>query len=118
MFNQSIHLDRRLRYILLNRFVGFVIACAFLSFLLVSAGSEGHLRKTFGTLSKQATKSAVSAAPALTGDGRPDFDAQLHDVTTPLIDAASLAPFPTLPPPDNEEYMAICMAGQYFEACY
>ena len=97
----------------MKRVVGFVCACVLLSLLWYNFGNGGQLRKTFGSLSKQAAESDVSAAPALAGDRRPGFDAQLHHVTTPAKNISSLTPFPTLPPPDNDEYVAICMAGQY-----
>ena len=114
----SAQLDRLWRSTLVKRVVGFVFACVLLSLLWFSFGSEGRLREKFDTLSKQAAESDVSAAPAPAGDRRPEFDAPLHDVTTPSKNISSLAPFPTLPPPDNEEYMAICMAGQYCRACF
>ena len=109
----SAHLDRLWRSTLLKRVVGFVCACVLLSLLWFNFGNEGQLHKTFGSLYKQAAESDVSAAPALAGDRRPGSDAQLHHVTTPPKNFSFLAPFPTLPPPDNEEYVAICMAGQY-----
>ena len=116
MAHPSARLDRFWRSTLLKRVVGFVFSCALLSLLWFSFGSVGQLRKTSDTLSKQAAESDVSAAPAQAGDRRPGFDAQLHHVTIPSKNISSLAPFPTLPPPDNEEYMAICMAGQYRRA--
>ena len=42
----------------------------------------------------------------------PVFDAQSLNFTTPSISISSLEPFPPLPPADDEEYMAICMAGE------
>ena len=44
-------------------------------------------------------------------DPKPDIDAQPHNVTTPSTSISS--PFPPLPPPDDEEYMSICMAGEH-----
>ena len=85
--------DRPARSQLLKRVVGVVIACALLSLIWFDA--------------------AARAASALTGDERLDVNAQLHNVTIPSRKNLSHAPFPTLPPPDNEEYMAICMAGNY-----
>lgn len=41
---------------------------------------------------------------------QPDVDAQSSNFTTPSTNISSPAPFPPLPPPDDEEYMAICMA--------
>ena len=111
MGHQSGHLVRQWRYILSKRVAGFVIACALLSLLWINAGSEGQLRKTFDSMSQQVAQSTASAASLLAGDKRPKLDVQLHNVTTPLVNGSSPAPFPTLPPPDNEEYMAICMAG-------
>ena len=113
----SADLDRLRRSTLLKRVVGFVFTCALLSLLYFKFGGKGELRKTFDTLSKQAAESDVSAAPALASGRPPAFDARLHHVTTPSNNISSLTPFPTLPPPDNEEYMAICMAGQYCRAC-
>ena len=118
MASPSAHLDRLWRSTLLKRVVGFVFACVVLSLLWFGLGSKGQLRNAFDTLSKQAAESDVSAAPTLAGDRRPGFDAPLHHVTTPSKNISSLAPFPTLPPPDNEEYIAICMAGQYCRAYF
>lgn len=47
---------------------------------------------------------------------QPDVDAQSSNFTTPSTNISSPAPFPPLPPPDDEEYMAICMAGEHMEA--
>lgn len=44
-------------------------------------------------------------------DKNPDIDAQPHNVTTSSTSVSS--PFPPLPPPDDEEYMSICMAGEH-----
>lgn len=157
-----------------KRLVGFVVACALLSLIWFNAGSEGKLRKTYSSLSKQAQQSPTSAASALAGekqsdvhakphnattsstnisdaqdvdaqphnvkvttssknfsdeqpdvdtqpqnvttpptdvsDEQPDFDFQPHNITYPPTNLLSQPPFPTLPPPDDEEYMAICMA--------
>ena len=67
-------------------------------------------------------------------DKQPDVDAKSHEVTTPSTSnsdkqsdvnaesnkvttpSASPAPFPPLPPPDDEEYMSICMAGEHLAA--
>ena len=87
------HVDRPARSQLLKRVVGFVIVGALLSLIWFDA--------------------AAPAASALTGDERLDVHTQLRNVTTPSRKDAPHAPFPTLPPPDNEEYMAICMAGNY-----
>lgn len=111
MAHQNGHLDRPLRCKPSKRVVCFIIACALLSLLWFNASSEGELRKTLNSLSKQTKKSAASAASAFAGDNLPDFDAQLHKVMIPSGKVSSPAPFPLLPPPDNEEYMAICMAG-------
>ena len=98
------HLDRQWRCTCIKRVIGFVIACGLMCLLRFAAESEGQLHKPFDLLSKQALNSDASAASALSDDKRPNVDAQLPE---------SLAPFPALPPPDDEEYMAICMAGQY-----
>ena len=42
----------------------------------------------------------------------PEVDAQSLNFTTPSISNSSQKPFPPLPPADDEEYMAICMAGE------
>ena len=97
---------------LLKRVVGFVTACALLSWVWFNAGSKGQLRKTLSPVSKQAETPTTPAASVLAGDEQPIVDAQLRKVTTPSRNITSQAPFPTLPPPDNEEYMAICMAGK------
>lgn len=142
-----------------KRLVGFIVACALLSLIWFNAGSEGKLRKTYSSLSKQAQQSAASAASALAGnkqsdvdvkphkattpptnisdtqdvdakidnvnvataptnisDGQPDVDTRPHNVTISPTNHLSQAPFPTLPPPDDEEYMAICMAGEHLQA--
>lgn len=109
----SAHQDRLWRSTPLKRVVGFVFVCALFSLLWFGFGSKTQLRKTFDRLSKQA---AQSAASVLSGDKRPEFDARPHHVTTPSKNVSFLAPFPTLPTPDNEEYMAICMADQYCRA--
>ena len=46
----------------------------------------------------------------------PEFDAQSLNFTTPSISDSSQKPFPPLPPADDEEYMAICMAGERSQA--
>lgn len=113
MARKNTHTYRPARSHLLKRVVGFVTACALLFWIWFNAGSEGQLRKSFGPLSKQAETPSTPAASALAGDQQPDVDAEIHKVTTPSRNISSQAPFPTLPPPDNEEYMAICMAGKY-----
>lgn len=95
-----------------KRVVGVIIFCVLLFFIWFNAGDEGRLRNTFTSLSKQAKQSAASAVIAPAGDNRPDVDAQLRNATFPAKNISSQAPFPTLPPPDIEEYMAICMAGE------
>lgn len=97
--------DRIARFHLSKRIIGFVIACALCLLVRFNAGNEGQLRKSYSPLSKQAEKSAASASA-----GNKQLDVI---VTTPLSNISSPAPFPDLPPPDNEEYMAICMAGEY-----
>lgn len=153
------------------RVLSFVIACALLALISFNAGSEGRLRKTYSSVSKQAKQSAVSAASTLAGHAQPNVDAKPHkvgtsptnisdeqpsvdaqpqkfttpptniseeqpdidarphndmtpstnisapdvyalphNITSPSISISSPAPFPPLPPPDDEEYMAICMA--------
>ena len=42
----------------------------------------------------------------------PVFDAQSLNFTTPSISISSPESFPPLPPADDEEYMAVCMAGE------
>ena len=106
------YLDRLWKSILLKCIVRFVFACVLLSLLWFSFGSEKQLRRTLDSLSK---KAAESAAPALAGKRCPGFDAQLHHVLTPSQNTSSIAPFATLPPSDYEEYMAIFMAGQYYQ---
>ena len=96
-----------------KRVVGFVIACGILSLLWFNAGSEGQMRKTYKSLSKQATSTTTAAVAALASNKPPDLNAQLQNDTTPRPHNAIQPPFPKLPPPDNEEYMAICMAGKY-----
>lgn len=86
--------------LLSKRNIGIATACALL-FLMWSA----QLHNNFSSLSKQGKKSAASAA-----EEQAQFDAQFYNVTTPSTGASSPAPFPPLPPPDYEEYMAICMA--------
>ena len=116
MAYSSSYLDRLWRSTLLKRVLGFVLACGLLSLLWFNFGGKGQLGKTFETLSKQAAESNVSTSPALAGDRHPGSDERLHDVTTPSKSISSLTAFPSLAPPDNEEYMAICMAGQYCRA--
>ena len=145
-----------------KRLVGFLVACALLSLIWYNAGSEGKLRKTYKSLSKQAQQSAASTATAVSvlagnkeldddvkpkkittpptnisdaqdvdaqihnvnvttaplniSDGQPDVDSQPHKVTILSTNFSSQAPFPLLPPPDDEEYMAICMAGEHLYA--
>ena len=113
MARKNAHTSRPARSYLLKRTVGFVTACALLCWIWFNAGSEGQLRKTFSPLSNQAETLSTPAASALADVQQPDVDAQLHRVTTPSRNLSSQAPYPTLPPPDNEEYMAICMAGKY-----
>lgn len=55
----------------------------------------------------------VTTPPANISGKPSGIDVQLHNVTTPSISVSSPAPFPPLPPPDDEEYMAICMAGEH-----
>ena len=105
--------DRQSKYFLPKRVAKFVIACALLSLIWLSAGSDGQLRKSSSSMSQQVAQSTSSAASALAEDKQSNLGIQLHNMTTPSINNSSLAPFPPLPPPDNEEYMAICMAGQY-----
>lgn len=111
MGHKNGHLDRLARPNWSKRAVGLVVAGLFLSLIWFNAGSERQLRKTYDDLSQKAAKSAASAAPDLAGDERPDVDTQPHNVTIPTQNIFSPPPFPDLPPPDNEEYMAICMAG-------
>ena len=106
--------DRPARSFLFKRVVGFITICAVFSLIWFNAGSEGQLRKTYTSVSKQVEKSAASA---LGREEQPDIDGQLKNVTTPSTNIFLPAPFPTLPPPDDEEYMAICMAGEYLYAC-
>ena len=113
MANEVRHSHRRVRSHLSKRVVGLVIACALLSLIWVNAGSKRKLPKTCFSLSKQAEKSAASAAPAPVGYKQPSLDAQLRNITALPTKSFTSAPFPRLPPPDNEEYMAICMAGEY-----
>ena len=108
------HSHRRVRSYPSKRVVGLVIACALLSLIWVNAGSKRKLPKTCFSLSKQAEKSAASAAPARYK--QPSLDAQLRNITALPTKSFTSAPFPRLPPPDNEEYMAICMAGEYLKA--
>ena len=96
-----------------KRVVSFVIACALLSLIWFNAGSEGQLRKTYKSLSKQAVKTTASAVAALVSNKSSDVDVQMHTDTSPTAHNFSQAPFPKLPPPDVQEYMAICMAGKY-----
>ena len=114
MAHQKGHFDRLWRCFLSKRVVGLVIGCALLCLVWAKAGSGGQLRKTFDSLSKQAAKSAASAASTLAGN-KPGFDAQLYNATSYSTNIFAPAPFPTLPPPDYEEYMAICMAGRYLQ---
>lgn len=115
---QSGRFDRQPKYFLPKRVAKSVIACALLSLVWLSAGSDGQFRKSFSSMSQQVAQSASSAASASAGDEQSNLGIQMHNITTPSIDVSSLAPFPPLPPPDTEEYMAICMAGQYSEAWY
>lgn len=92
-----------------KRVIGFIIACVILSLLRFKAGTEGLTRETFKSLLEQPGKPAASATSTLAGDEQPDVDAQLDNVTTVSTNPSSPAPFPQLAPPDNEEYMAICM---------
>lgn len=101
--------DSPARFHLLKRIVGFVIACALLSLLWLNAGSKGPLGNTYNALSQQTEK---PAAPALASQKQSAVDAKPHNVTT-HSKVSSPAPFPRLPSPDVEEYMAICMAGEY-----
>lgn len=105
--------DRQSKFFLPKRVATFFIACALLSLIWLSAGSDRQLRKSFSSMSQQVAQSASSAASALVGDKQSNLGIQLHNITTPSINISSFAPFPPLPPPDDEEYMAICMAGQY-----
>ena len=54
----------------------------------------------------------VTTPPTTIFDEEPDVDAQLPDVTASSTNVSSLEPFPPLPPPDDDEYIAICMAGE------
>ena len=124
MAGQGGHLDRPARWMISKRVIGFVVVCALFSLIWLNIGSVGHLRKAYDAISKQAAKSAI-----LAGDKTPNGGVQLlnpsvsslqpigaqHDAPTPSTSISSPAPFPALPPPDNKEYMAICMAGQYLE---
>ena len=74
------------------------------------------MRNTLISLSKEAEQSAASAVIAPAGDNRSDDDAQSRNAAFPAKNVSSQTPFPTLPPPDIEEYMAICMAGGYLRA--
>ena len=47
-----------------------------------------------------------------TTDNPPAGDAQSLSFTAPSISTYSSEPFPPLPPADEEEYMAVCMAGE------
>lgn len=104
------HADRPRRSHLSRRVVGVIIACALLFLIWFNAGNEGHLRKTFNSLSKQKEQSPALASVS---DERSDVDAQSRNAISHLKNTFSQAPNPTLPPPDNEEYMAMCMAGEY-----
>ncbi len=53
----------------------------------------------------------ITTPPTTLFDEEPDVDAQLYNVTALSTNVSSLAPFPPLPPPDDDEYIAICMAG-------
>lgn len=115
---QSGRFDFQSKYFLPKRVAKFVVACALLSLIWLSAGSGRQLRKSFSSMSQQVAQSAASAASALAGDKQSNLGIQLHNITTPSINVSSLATSPPLPPPDKEEYMAICMAGQYTHAWY
>lgn len=58
-----------------------------------------------------AQKDNAKTPSTSTPDKEPDVDAQPHNATTPSTSVPS--PFPPLPPPDDEEYMSICMAGEH-----
>ena len=108
------HLDRPARYFLSKRAIALVIPCLILFVIWFNTAGEGQLRNDDSHVSKQAEKSAALATSAVvTGDQYPDVGAQLHNLTTFSTGISSPAPFPALPSPDNEEYMAICMAGQF-----
>ena len=107
MAYKSGFLERPARSTLLERIVGFIIACGLFSLICVSSGRNGQLRKTYSILSKQAGNYGAS-----TGDEQPDGDTPLYNVASLYANISSPATFPKLPPPDNEEYMAICMAGE------
>lgn len=55
-------------------------------------------------------KDNVTTPSTSTPDKEPEVDAQPQNATTPSTSSPS--PFPPLPPPDDEEYMSICMAGE------
>ena len=112
MANAGGHSHRRVRSYPSKRVVGLVIACALFSLIWVNAGRKRKLPKTCFSLYKQAEKSAASAAPAPVGYKQPSLDAQPRNITALPSKTFTSAPFPRLPPPDNEEYMAICMAGE------
>ena len=52
------------------------------------------------------------SATTNTTDNPPASDAQSLNSATPSISISSPEPFPPLPPADDEEYMAVCMAGE------
>lgn len=113
MAHKKVHSDRLGRICLSRRAVGILVACALLSLVWYNAGNGRLLRENFNSLSKQAEKYAAPAAIVPDSDDRPDVDAQLRNATLPPKNVSSQAPFPPLPPPDIEEYMAISMAGEY-----
>lgn len=113
MAHSTGHSDRPPKFYPSKRVIGFIIACVILSLLRFKAGTEGLTRETFKSLLEQPGKPAASATSTLAGDEQSDVDAQLDNVTTVSTNPSSPAPFPKLAPPDNEEYMAICMVGEY-----
>ena len=91
-----------------------LVACALLSLIWSNANGGEQLRKTYESLSKQAKQSTASTVSSLTVPSTSISDKQSdavpHDVPALSI---SPEPFPPLPPPDDEEYMSICMAGEH-----
>ena len=59
-------------------------------------------------------KDNVTTPSISTPNKESDVDAQPHNGTAPSTSSPS--PFPPLPPPDDEEYMSICMAGEHSQA--
>ena len=116
MAQNKVHSNRLGRSHLSKRVVGVIVLCILLFLTWFNAGNEGRLRNTFTFLYNAAEQSASSAAIISAGDNRPDVDGKLRNATIPAKNVSLQTPFPTLPPPDIEEYIAICMAGEYLRA--